>query len=104
MAVTNVQAITFSNSQIRLIADRFMQLYWFAKAASSDWTAKDLASIIPNDSTVMTDGAATDGRTIITSGDVNIIVAHLNTFIADLEASANLKRNQIDKVAVNPRS
>src|SRR5690348_15835710 len=100
--ITDPTAIKFSNEQIRPIADRFMKLYYASKAASADWTAKGLGALFPNDSSLVVDGSATDGRTPITGGDVNIIVSHLNTLIADLEASSNLKRNQIDKVAVNP--
>lgn len=95
-------AVAFSNAKIRPIADKFMKLYWFAKATSSEWTAKNMSALIPNDSSLVVDGSAVDGRTPITGGDINILLAHLNTFIADLEATTNLKRNQINKVAVNP--
>lgn len=95
-------AISYSNTKIRPIADEFMKLYWRAKSASADWTAQSLSALFPNDTSAVIDGSATDGRTPITGADVNVILAHMNTFIADLEATTNLKRNQIDKVAVNP--
>ena len=101
--ITNPQAIKFSNEQIRPAADRYMQLYWSAKQLVADWTSKGMAQLFPNDSSVVMDGSDVDGRTPITGADVNIMVSHLNALIADLEASNNLKRNQIQKIAVNER-
>lgn len=103
MAITDPNAIKFSNEQMRPIADRFMQLYWAAKQAAADWTSKGLGALITNDASAVADGSATDGRTQITGADLNVLLSHLNTFVADLEASSNLKRNQIQKVAVNER-
>ena len=99
--ITDPAAIAFSNNQIRPSADRYMSTYWWAKQLVADWTSKGLSSLFPNDSSVVVDGAATDGRTVITGADVNIIVSHVSALITDLEASSNLKRNQIQKVAVN---
>src|ERR1700732_3921277 len=100
--IVDPNAVAYSNNPIRPLSDRFMQLYWACKSASSDWTAKSLATLIPNDISPMIDGAVTDGRTQITGGDINVLLAHMNTLIADFEATSNLKRNQIGKVAVNP--
>lgn len=100
--ITDPQAIKFCNEQIRPIADRFMQLYWAGKSAAADFTADDLAGLFPNDDSIVVDGSAQDGRTPITGADVNIMLSHINAYAADMEATSNLKRNQIDKVAVNP--
>jgi hypothetical protein len=100
--IVDPNATGYSNLQIRPIADRFMQLYWACKSATADWTSKGLAVLIPNDPSAMIDGALTDGRTQITGGDINVLIAHMNTLIADFEATAFIKRNQIGKVAVNP--
>lgn len=100
--IVDPSAIAFSNSEIRVIADKYMQLYWACKSTSSDWTSKGMAALFPNDASLVIDGSATDGRTQITGADVNVLFAHLSTLITDLEATANIKRNQINKIAVNP--
>lgn len=99
--IVDPNAIAFSNATIRVLADKYMQLYGLAKAASADWTAKGMSALFTNDTSAVIDGAATDGRTQITGADVQVLFSHVSTLITDLEASSNLKRNQIDKVAVN---
>lgn len=99
--IVDQNAISFANVQVRAIADKYMQLYWLCKQAQSDWTSKGMAALFPNDASLVVDGAATDGRTQITGADVNVLVSHVTTVITDLEAASNLKRNQVQKVAVN---
>lgn len=99
--IVDTSAIKFSNEQMRPVADMLMKVYWLSKAAAADWTAKGFGTLIPNDSSPMSDGAGTDGRTPITGADLNVLLAHMATFVTDFEATSAIKRNQINKVAVN---
>jgi len=101
--ITNAQAITFSNEQIRPAANSLAQLYYEAKRVSQQWTALGMSSLITNSvDDTMIDGAATDGRPLIDGADVNNIVNRLTEFITDMEASGNAKLNTVLAVAPNP--
>ncbi len=104
MAITDPAAIKFCNEEVRVLADRMMQLYYHTVIALDDFTSKGLGSLIPNDSTVVVDGAATDGRTQITGFDVNVVLSWAGAFKQTMEANTNLAKNQVGKVAVNPLS
>ena len=101
MSIDNPQAIKFCNERVRVAANRFVDLYWWAKLVSQEWAAQGIGALIPNDTSVILDGSATDGRSILTGADVNALAARVAEFIANLEADSNLKLNQIHKVAVN---
>lgn len=111
---TNPQAVAFSNSKIRPLADMLNALYWTAKSVSSQWTSQGLAALVPNDANFIQDGATVgagtpDGRTPITNADINVLLAKATDFIAYCEGSSgtptndNSKQNlnQIAKVQVN---
>lgn len=102
MAIDNSQAVKFCNERVRQAADRFAQLYWWSKIVAQEWTAQGIGALIPNDASIVIDGSATDGRSVLTGIDVNLLAARVSEFIALLEANANAKLNQIHKVAVNP--
>jgi UDP-N-acetylglucosamine enolpyruvyl transferase len=48
------------------------------------------------------DGSDVDGRTIITDADVTAFITDISTFITDMEAASNARRNRALKIAVNP--
>lgn len=103
MPNTNPQAIRISNEKIRTLADRFGQLYnlckmYQAEAQAEGWTAM-FAGGAGNE---IVDGAATDGRTIITDADVTSFITLVSSHITNMEASSNANRNLILKIAVNP--
>jgi hypothetical protein len=97
--ITNVQAVAFCNERVRVAANKFAALYWWCKEVSEDWTAQGVGALIPNDASVLIDGSATDGRSVITGADVNALAARVGEFVALLEANSNTKLNQICKVA-----
>ena len=100
-AITNPQAVAFCNTQIRPACDRFIQLYYWCKQTQDQFTAQGLASLLPNSSDNIVDGSATDGRSPLTDGQVNIIMSQIGTFITNMEASAKLQYNEIAVGAVN---
>ena len=103
MPNTNPQAIMIANEKIRVLADKFGQLYNLAKMAQAEHQAEDWLSLFPNDAEVIEDGSLTDGRTRITNADVRtFMVTVVSGLITTLEASTNTQRNNVLKIAVHP--
>lgn len=99
--ITNTQAVTFCNSQVRVAADLMSQLYFTAKAIVAFWNANGMSAIIPNTTDVIIDGAANDGRQILTGIGATAIITEAMAVIAHYEASTNAVLNQVKQVAVN---
>jgi hypothetical protein len=81
MALDNTQLVDFCNDELRQLADQFIRLRIRCQAATAEYNARNLGTII-NDggaSNVIVDGSATDGRTQRVGGDVYNFV----TMIAD---------------------
>lgn len=103
MPNTNPQAIRIANEKIRPLADLLGQLYNRLKSAQIEYTAEGWSALFPNDSEVLDDGSATDGRTPITNAEVRaFMLTDAVGFINSLEASANAGLNRVFKIAVNP--
>ena len=100
--ITDVQAVKFCNERVRQAADRFAQLYWWSKIVAEEWAAQGIGALIPNDASVVIDGSATDGRSVLTEADVNALAGQVVAFIANMEANGNTNLDIIAKVAVNP--
>ena len=102
--ITDPTAILFCNTQVRTGADKTMQFYWWMKALKVEYLANpNLATLLPNDSSPVLDGSATDGRTPITGADVQAFLTNVNTFITSLEANSSAILNNFAKISVNPR-
>lgn len=97
--INNPQAVRFCNERVRVAANHFSRLYAWCKSVSNEWTAQGMGTLIPNSADQVADGAATDGRPIITGSDVNVMAARVTEFINLMEATSNQKLNQILKVA-----
>lgn len=84
-AITNPVAITFSNENLRVVADLIAQLDNFAGAIINEWNALGGAVLIPNTADVLQDGASPngvdsvggDGRPVVTGAKLNSIVTRL---------------------------
>ena len=94
--------ITFSNERVRVAADTAAQGYYRAKSLIDQWNAQSLATLVPNDATVVTDGADTDGRPVITGADIHGMVAVLQSYVGMIEATSSAALTQILRVAVHP--
>lgn len=101
--ITSPQAVQFCNEEIRVVADLFEQLYWSSKKLDLNWNTT-YSALIPNTVDVIVDGAATDGRKIITGQMVNNIINRAFEFITDQEAAGNAKLNTVLQVSVNGQS
>ena len=84
-AITNPQAIKFSNEKIRVAADLIAQLDNFANTVINEWNALGGAALIPNTADVINDGASIngvdatggDGRPFITGAKATNIINRL---------------------------
>jgi bifunctional ADP-heptose synthase (sugar kinase/adenylyltransferase) len=104
MANTNPQAVAFANNYARVVANDIVSCYLSMKRLKQVWDGQNMVSVIPNDATVIADGSAVDGRTQITNGQVNIMIANSVTLIQQFEANANLILNQMLQIQVNAQS
>jgi hypothetical protein len=107
MPITDPNALRFANTRIRVAADLIAQLDTLAGVIISEWNAQSLGTLFTNDSSVVVDGAATDGRPVITGQKVNSIVQRLSE-LRSTSASSGLAmgaagvRDTVLQVAVNP--
>lgn len=98
---TNPQAIFVVNNHIRPAADKFAQLYNRCKALAAEASAENWAALFPNNADIIIDGAASDGRAIITNADVNVFITIITGYITFMEQNSNANRNNVFKIATN---
>lgn len=101
-AITDPNAVRFSNESIRPGADRQAQLYYFAKATVDEWYANNLGAIFVSGEGPVEDGSPEDGRYAIMADDALFQIQFLEAFVADYEANNDLKLVSTLKVSPNP--
>lgn len=101
---TNPQAIRVVNEKVRPSADKIIQIYFFMKVMQAEYASQGWSALFPvgDPSGEVKDGAATDGRTIVTNGEVNDAITALGAFITFMEQNTNQQLNRFLAVAVNP--
>lgn len=99
--IIDSQSVVFVNTKARPLADKLSQAYWFAKSVLQQFNSTGLNTSITNDSSIVVDGAATDGRTIVTGADIQTLLSIAQEIVNNFEATSNLQLNQISKPAVN---
>ncbi len=99
--ITDAQAVRFCNEQARIVADQLIQVYNNATAILAEWTAKGGTNLVPNTADMVIDGAATDGRPLVTGININNVINRLTELVADYEADNGAKLNTLLQVAVN---
>lgn len=103
MPNSNPQAVKIANEKIRVLANKFGQLYNALKSAQIEYTAENWGALFPADSEELVDNSTVDGRTPITNNDIRtFMLTDAVAFIATMEASANAARNRIFKIAPSP--
>jgi hypothetical protein len=63
-----------------------------------------MSALILNTTDVIVDGAATDGRSVITGAKATSIITRAQEIITDYEAASNAKLNTVLQVAVNQQA
>ena|SRR5271170_7541672 len=104
MANSNVQAVAFANNYARAGANNVVSCYLTMKRVLQVWTGQDVVAVLPNDSNLLVDGSAQDGRPPITDAQVNILIANMTTLVASFEASSSLILNQCLQVSNSANS
>lgn len=87
MANSNPQAVAFANQKIRPMADLLYTAYYTAKSVLAQWNAQNVAAVIPNDATIIADGAATDGRAQITDAQATNVITRCQDLINWMEGA-----------------
>lgn len=67
------------------MADLLYTAYLSAKSLVEQWNSEGVATVIPNDATIIGDGAATDGRPQITDAQATTIVTRCQELINWME-------------------
>ncbi len=67
------------------MADLLAQTYNTAKSIIDQWNNQAVSTVIPNDSTVIADGAATDGRPQVTDAQVTTIITRCIELVSWME-------------------
>lgn len=100
--ITDPLVVRFSNEKVRPAADRYAQLYWFAKIFVAEWVANNFDTVIPNSAVeTVIDGSDADGRSPIHGAHLHGLKNNLVALVADLEAGGGAKLNGLTQVAVN---
>lgn len=102
MPNTNPQAILIANEKIRPAANRFGQLYGFLKILQAEATAESWLTLFPNDSELLVDGSAVDGRTPITNADARAFITLAGAYLTFMEQASAANLNLTMKIAPNP--
>lgn len=102
MAVTNPEAIKFTNERIRPAADKFAASYIAAVAHMAAWEA--VKALVPNDDTLIEDNRQNEGVSQLTGRDVHTIAAMVKNIKDTLEANSNALRDVVFKVSVQKGS
>lgn len=88
MAITNEEAIKFSNEQVRPMAEKMRNLYYEMKAMQADWY-NGLSSVIPADTgEIIQDNRTSDSD--LSGNDIVGIMVQVDEYIAQIEASGVL--------------
>lgn len=109
MPNTSSQAIAFANSRARVFADAQYSLYLTAKKIVDEWNSQNLSAVIPNDATVISDGAATDGRPPAKNSDVVNQITRAMDIVAYYEGTGALAQaagrlTTVSAIEVNGRA
>jgi len=88
MHLNNAQLTEFCNDELRQLGDLLKKVDLRSAAAIAEYNARDLGTVINagGSSNPVLDGAAVDGRTICTGGDVFNLVTllqNLQTFFSE---------------------
>lgn len=84
MAITNPQAVRFSNERIRPICEKLRALKAEILDAQTAWFS-GINLMFPNDSTVLDDGrAGREGVSVLTGANVNNVMSVVGTVASDI--------------------
>jgi len=86
MDITNPQAIKFVNECVRPLCEAVRDLKVKGDSAILQWEAQ-IQSVIPDDSSVLQDGRASEGISILTGQDITAVMTLLHGLQTALESN-----------------
>lgn len=108
MAITNPEAVAFSNAFSRVFADALVTAYDSAVAYKAYWDARsNLSALFPNSAAeIVADGADVDGRPQMTGDKVQALYTQAGTIITwgDVVVGGKTRIVWLRTMAVNGRS
>ena len=82
--------------------DRFMQYYNNAVLVTTEWSVQGMASLIPNNSTLIADGSVVNGWPPLTGANINALITNLTNGVTFFSANSNAVLTQMAIGSVNP--
>jgi hypothetical protein len=108
MAITNPEAVQFSNQFVRVFADSLVTAYDTAAAYKAYWDARsNLSALFPNSAAeIVADGADVDGRPAMNGAKVQALYTQAVSVIAwgDTVVSGQTRITWLRQMAVNGKS
>jgi hypothetical protein len=108
MAITNPEAVKFSNEFVRVFADALVTAYDSAVAYKAYWDARSyLTALFPDsDVEIVDDGSAQDGRPAMTGQKVQALYNQATAILAwgDTLVGGKTRITWLRTMAVNGRS
>jgi hypothetical protein len=97
MAITDAEAIKFTNDYIRPMCENLR----FMNARGADWAQKwtQMSSKFPNDTSVVEDGREAEGISRLSGADINAVAAVFGSLLTIMDATA---QSAIAKPCVRP--
>ena len=86
MAITNTQAIKYTNEVIRPLSERVRALKQDIDSAATRWFA-EISALVPNDATLLDDGRDAEGVSRLTGADITSMVTVLLGIQTNLNAT-----------------
>lgn len=99
--ITSPQAVRFANDRVRIMADAIESLIETARRYLNEYTAIGGNALFPDDASVVLDGAASDGRKIMTGAMVRSVNARAYELLTDYTANAEAKLATVRQVSVS---
>lgn len=102
--IVNPVIVRFSNEKARVFADSLLSAYLTAKQLVGEWTANNLATIVPNATDNVVDGSENDGRHKMTGIKLHALMAAATDVIAWAETGNPSRADRLRTIAVNGQS
>lgn len=105
MAITNAQAVRFSNEAIRPLAETLLNAYYQAKQTVEAYYADPTlgSAYLAGIAEAVADGSDVDGRPVVTGNDALGLITQASAYVDWVESGGNAVLNVLLGAAVNVR-
>jgi hypothetical protein len=99
--ITNQQAVRFCNEKARAFADSLETTYETARKYKAEWDANSLGTVLTDTADVVVDGAASDGRKVLTGAKAQALYTAASQMITWFETGTPSRIERVRQVSVN---